>query len=146
MYPFRLTSELHPQRPRPNRRCRHGWVLPMLAVLTVLYWADPSWASCSHYVQDRLHPAGTEDRGPLEFTWLHSTKDRPCQGPECRAPQLPAAPTGIAVVIGSELVRVGAVSAQFFFSFEHPARPRFARPRSDLMQHSPINSILKPPC
>jgi hypothetical protein len=120
--------------------------LPIVAVLAALVGADHSLASCSHYVQDRLHPAGARDLTQFDFAWLNATKDQPCHGPGCRAPQLPSIPTSIAVVVFPEMVRVGAVPVHLVFDFERPSRPSFDRPRSDVMNRSPIASILKPPC
>lgn len=146
MYHSQLSCEPHSELQRTNPRCVRGRFLPILAVLGILVWADQSLASCSHYVQDRLHPAGAGDRSEADFSWRQPSEHQPCHGPGCRAPQFPSVPASVAVVLVPEIVRVGAVPVPLVFSFEHPSRPSFDRPRSDLEGHSPISSILKPPC
>ena len=135
-----------------NLRCVAGRFLPIVAVLMALVWQDTTQASCSHYVRDRLHPVGASESllESLELTWdfVHRQpiKHEPCRGPGCRAPELPATPTSLSVVIVPESNRTTAVPVAWNFRFARPTRPVFARPSSEGIGVSPVAGIFKPPC
>lgn len=135
-----------------NLRCVAGRVLPMVAVLMALVWQDTAQASCSHYVRDRLHPVGASEsllelRGlTWDFVHRQPIKPEPCRGPGCRAPELPATPTSLSVVIVPESNRTSAVAVECNIQFARPTRPVFARPSSEGIDGAPVAGILKPPC
>lgn len=143
-----------PSRPAVSQSLRRdsrrvlGWVVPILAVLLSANFGETSFAGCSHYVQDRLHPnVGRETtEQSLRQSHVHNKHRLPCQGPNCRAPQLPMTPTTLSVVVTIETVRTVAVSVSTIWNFELSTRPTFDRPRSERIVVAPLRNILRPPC
>lgn len=150
-------------------------LLVLLSCLTVD--VSVGYASCGHYVRDRLNPhAGHATpelpawatvslggkwgiwRLPIDVTivsgavtpWGPAGPEwpvTPCQGPSCRAPLLPSAPSGLGTAVASaDDSQSAATPSQTTAHSTRPNRPRGPRPQSELLPSSLSLGLFKPPC
>lgn len=171
--------------PAPSR-C---WLLPVwgagagrglgLALLILLGWlaadVSGSYASCGHYVRDRLNPHGGHGMSErwaeagLSQTWSIGRVPiplaivsgpqvpggpmepawpvAPCHGPGCRAPVAPLVPSGLStVIVSADEAPSAAVPLPVAASFVRPDRPRRPRPQSERLPAAFSHGLFKPPC